>query len=168
MWWTAQAQTWPVAMADRDLISIAKTGSGKTLAFLLPCYRKMDQQVGLTKLLLLETKIMRFKIVLWIRIRIGLVVPDPYWECGSGSRSMEFDQINLVLHFKMLLYLRSSFWPITYPYFTCEKSTICDLKLWPGSGSAWIRVDVAPSIRIRIEIKSWIRIRIETNADPQH
>jgi ATP-dependent RNA helicase DDX5/DBP2 len=41
-----QAQSWPVAMADRDLISIAKTGSGKTLAFLLPCYRKMDQRGG--------------------------------------------------------------------------------------------------------------------------
>merc|ERR1719354_475985 len=37
-----QAQSWPIAMQDRDLISIAKTGSGKTLAFLLPGFKKMD------------------------------------------------------------------------------------------------------------------------------
>ena len=41
-----QAQTWPIAMMDRDVISIAKTGSGKTLAFLLPCYKKMDARFG--------------------------------------------------------------------------------------------------------------------------
>ena len=39
-----QAQSWPVALSDRDVISIAKTGSGKTLAFLLPAYRKMDER----------------------------------------------------------------------------------------------------------------------------
>lgn len=41
-----QAQSWPIAMQNRDLISIAKTGSGKTLAFLLPAYRKIDQYQG--------------------------------------------------------------------------------------------------------------------------
>ena len=41
-----QAQTWPIAMMERDVISIAKTGSGKTLAFLLPCYKKMDARFG--------------------------------------------------------------------------------------------------------------------------
>ena len=41
-----QAQTWPIAMMERDVISIAKTGSGKTLAFLLPCYKKMDAKFG--------------------------------------------------------------------------------------------------------------------------
>lgn len=46
-----QAHTWPILMAGRDLIGVAKTGSGKTLAFLLPCFacllrtglRKKDQ-----------------------------------------------------------------------------------------------------------------------------
>ena len=37
-----QAQTWPIALGNRDVVSIAKTGSGKTLAFLLPAYTKMD------------------------------------------------------------------------------------------------------------------------------
>ncbi|WIA12214.1 hypothetical protein OEZ85_012283 [Tetradesmus obliquus] len=31
-----QAQAWPVALAGRDLVAIAKTGSGKTCGFLLP------------------------------------------------------------------------------------------------------------------------------------
>jgi hypothetical protein len=50
--------------------------------------------------------------VLWIRICIDFAVldPDPDWECGSGSRSMEIDEnilINFVSYFsKMLLYLR--------------------------------------------------------------
>ena len=35
-------KSWPIAMSNRDLISIAKTGSGKTLAFLLPGFKKMD------------------------------------------------------------------------------------------------------------------------------
>ena len=39
-----QASTWPLAVAGRDVLAIAKTGSGKTLGFLLPvlarCYRE--------------------------------------------------------------------------------------------------------------------------------
>ena len=38
-----QAQTWPIGMKERDVVSIAKTGSGKTLAFLLPAYKKIDK-----------------------------------------------------------------------------------------------------------------------------
>ena len=41
-----QAQSWPIAMGQRDIVSIAKTGSGKTLAFLLPAYKKMDSRNG--------------------------------------------------------------------------------------------------------------------------
>jgi hypothetical protein len=40
--------------------------------------------------------------MLWIRTRIyrgihidlAVLDPDLYWECGSGSKSMEIDQIN--------------------------------------------------------------------------
>ncbi len=32
-----------------------------------------------------------------------------------------------------------------------------------GSGSTWIRIDLAPWYRIQCDLKSWIRIRIETN-----
>lgn len=41
-----QAQSWPIALGNRDVVSIAKTGSGKTLAFLLPAYQKMDAMFG--------------------------------------------------------------------------------------------------------------------------
>lgn len=39
-----QAQTWPIALAGRDMIGIAQTGSGKTLAFLLPAIVHISAQ----------------------------------------------------------------------------------------------------------------------------
>jgi ATP-dependent RNA helicase DDX5/DBP2 len=41
-----QAQAWPLAVAGKDLISIAKTGSGKTCGFLLPVFHhhEVEQQ----------------------------------------------------------------------------------------------------------------------------
>jgi hypothetical protein len=36
-----QAQSWPLAMQQRDMISVARTGSGKTCAFLLPALQRM-------------------------------------------------------------------------------------------------------------------------------
>lgn len=33
-----QAQSWPVVLAGRDVVGVAKTGSGKTLGFLMPCF----------------------------------------------------------------------------------------------------------------------------------
>ncbi|OQR92257.1 hypothetical protein ACHHYP_03925 [Achlya hypogyna] len=33
-----QAQSWPIAIAKHDMISVAKTGSGKTVGFLLPSF----------------------------------------------------------------------------------------------------------------------------------
>ncbi|KAG6543057.1 hypothetical protein Mapa_015553 [Marchantia paleacea] len=33
-----QAQSWPIAQQDRDLVAIAKTGSGKTLGYLVPAF----------------------------------------------------------------------------------------------------------------------------------
>ena len=35
-----QAQTWPIALQNKDVISIAKTGSGKTCGFLLPAFHQ--------------------------------------------------------------------------------------------------------------------------------
>lgn len=43
-----QAQAWPLAIAGKDLISIAKTGSGKTCGFLLPVFH--DHQTNAPKL----------------------------------------------------------------------------------------------------------------------
>jgi len=40
-----QAQAWPIALAGRDMISIAKTGSGKTCGFLLPVFQKHVQNI---------------------------------------------------------------------------------------------------------------------------
>ena len=36
-----QAQSWPIAIQARDIISVARTGSGKTCGFLLPAFHKL-------------------------------------------------------------------------------------------------------------------------------
>lgn len=36
-----QAQSWPIALAGRDIISIARTGSGKTCGFLMPAFHAL-------------------------------------------------------------------------------------------------------------------------------
>ncbi len=36
-----QAQAWPIALAGRDVITVAKTGSGKTCGFLLPAFHRL-------------------------------------------------------------------------------------------------------------------------------
>lgn len=41
-----QAQSWPIALSGRDIISVARTGSGKTLGFLLPAFHAMLNKVG--------------------------------------------------------------------------------------------------------------------------
>lgn len=35
-----QAQSWPIALQGRDIITVAKTGSGKTCGFLLPAFHR--------------------------------------------------------------------------------------------------------------------------------
>mmetsp|Transcript_22287 Transcript_22287/g.34009 ORF Transcript_22287/g.34009 Transcript_22287/m.34009 type:complete len:475 (+) Transcript_22287:41-1465(+) len=37
-----QARSWPVAVAGKDMIAVAKTGSGKTLGFLLPVFHRIS------------------------------------------------------------------------------------------------------------------------------
>lgn len=37
-----QAQSWPISLQRRDLISVARTGSGKTCGFLLPAFHHMS------------------------------------------------------------------------------------------------------------------------------
>ena len=39
-----QAQSWPIALSKRDLISVARTGSGKTCGFLLPALHSLMQE----------------------------------------------------------------------------------------------------------------------------
>lgn len=36
-----QAQSWPIALTGRDIITVAKTGSGKTCGFLLPAFHRL-------------------------------------------------------------------------------------------------------------------------------
>ncbi|KAL6532513.1 hypothetical protein OROGR_014483 [Orobanche gracilis] len=56
-----QAQTWPIAMQNRDIVAIAKTGSGKTLGYLMPAFihlrrRRNNPQNGPTVLVLAPTR----------------------------------------------------------------------------------------------------------------
>ncbi|KDP46436.1 hypothetical protein JCGZ_10276 [Jatropha curcas] len=56
-----QAQSWPVALQNRDIVAIAKTGSGKTLGYLIPGFIHLkrcrnDPQLGPTVLVLSPTR----------------------------------------------------------------------------------------------------------------
>lgn len=56
-----QAQTWPIALQNRDIVAIAKTGSGKTLGYLLPAFIHLrrchnDPTCGPTVLVLAPTR----------------------------------------------------------------------------------------------------------------
>ncbi|XP_010420107.1 PREDICTED: DEAD-box ATP-dependent RNA helicase 46-like isoform X3 [Camelina sativa] len=56
-----QAQSWPIAMQNRDIVAIAKTGSGKTLGYLIPGFMHLqrihnDSQMGPTILVLSPTR----------------------------------------------------------------------------------------------------------------
>ncbi|KAL1548251.1 RNA helicase [Salvia divinorum] len=56
-----QAQSWPIAEQNRDIVAIAKTGSGKTLGYLIPAFfhlRKLrnNPQNGPTVLVLAPTR----------------------------------------------------------------------------------------------------------------
>lgn len=39
-----QAQSWPIALSGRNVITVARTGSGKTLGFLLPAFHSLLQK----------------------------------------------------------------------------------------------------------------------------
>lgn len=56
-----QAQTWPIALQNRDIVAIAKTGSGKTLGYLIPAFihlkrRHNNPQNGPTVVVLSPTR----------------------------------------------------------------------------------------------------------------
>ncbi|KAF6164141.1 hypothetical protein GIB67_017725 [Kingdonia uniflora] len=56
-----QAQSWPLAMRNRDIVAIAKTGSGKTLGYILPGFMHIKRfsnnpQKGPTVLILSPTR----------------------------------------------------------------------------------------------------------------
>jgi ATP-dependent RNA helicase DDX5/DBP2 len=56
-----QAQTWPVALQNRDIVAIAKTGSGKTLGYLIPAFVHLSRcqnnpMLGPTVLVLAPTR----------------------------------------------------------------------------------------------------------------
>lgn len=42
-----QAQAWPILLAKRDLVGVAKTGSGKTLAFVVPALAHLSEEAPL-------------------------------------------------------------------------------------------------------------------------
>ncbi|KAG5555368.1 hypothetical protein RHGRI_012792 [Rhododendron griersonianum] len=56
-----QAQTWPIAILNKDIVAIAKTGSGKTLGYLIPAFMLLrhlrnNPQNGPTVLVLAPTR----------------------------------------------------------------------------------------------------------------
>lgn len=74
-----QAQTWPVALQNRDVVAIAKTGSGKTLGYLVPAFILLrhcrnNPQFGPTVLVLAPTR------------ELATQIQDEAIKFGSSSR----------------------------------------------------------------------------------
>ncbi len=90
----------------------------------------------------------------WIRIRIRNADPDP------GERKMT--KINKWTWFPAFQNGFCMFYDIDLHKvnYLCQKLTLCDGKVWQGSGSefAWIHIGLSP----------WIQILIKTNGDLQH
>ena len=82
-----QAQSWSVAMANRDVIAIAKTGSGKTCGYLLPGMmhiraKNPDPRNGPTLLVLAPTRELAVQIKeeadkFGRQSRVGCAFPSP-------------------------------------------------------------------------------------------
>jgi hypothetical protein len=51
-----------------------------------------------------------------MRVHLAVLDPDPYWECGSGSRGMEIDCIYCIS--KRHLYLRRHVFVLPITSFT--------------------------------------------------
>eukprot|EP00667_Euglena_gracilis_P007511 EG_transcript_7585 len=90
-----QAQTWPVLLAGRNCISLAKTGSGKTLAYLLPGMAHVAAQVGTeprmlvlapTRELVMQIATEAEQFALGFRLRLGLAFGG---QDGEGDQMMQ-------------------------------------------------------------------------------
>lgn len=56
-----QAQSWPIALQNRDIVAVAKTGSGKTLGYIIPGFIHLKRlnksaRMGPTVLVLSPTR----------------------------------------------------------------------------------------------------------------
>ncbi len=80
---------------------------------------------------------------------LALLNPDPYWECGSWSWSIQEQvnwpklTINLIssLSKRQVCFTTYYLHSVRYRYiFSYQNPTFCDCKVWPESGSAWIRI----------------------------
>ncbi len=81
----------------------------------------------------------------WIRFDLALLDPD------SDSGAMKLFKIN-----------EWTWFPAFHKGFCTYSNMFYDLDPEPH-GAAWIRIGMAPWIRIRTDVKSWIWIRTETN-----
>jgi ATP-dependent RNA helicase DDX5/DBP2 len=95
-----QAQTWPAAMAKRDVIGVAKTGSGKTLGFLMPGFLtainlRANPQLGPTILVLAPTRELAMQIDVEAQkfgVPIGIRSVCCYGGAPKGSQLMHIRQ----------------------------------------------------------------------------
>ena len=99
-----QAQTWPAAMARRDVIGIAKTGSGKTLAYLVPAFVRIAAEASGLVLPTLSTLVLAPTRELAVQIeaecvrfggRLGISSACVY---GGAPREKQLEQLQAGVH----------------------------------------------------------------------
>ena len=93
-----QAQTWPVALQNRDIVAIAKTGSGKTLGYLIPAFMHLrrchnNPMLGPTVLVLAPTR------------ELASQIQDEVVKFGRSSRVSCTVSSDLLSFFMLFYYL---------------------------------------------------------------
>jgi ATP-dependent RNA helicase DDX5/DBP2 len=92
-----QAYAWPIALAKKDMVGVAKTGSGKTLAFMIPALFHIEHSGGLGAGVLVTVLCPTRELALQILDEVQKILPPAFRiVCiyGGAEKKPQLDLIN--------------------------------------------------------------------------